>query len=236
MTAAGGAEALSETQARDLLEWLRTHGPDNTVGAGYQARIYRYRGPAGEFVIKEALGSWLRKRVSEAAVRREEQIYARLAGVPGVPRCYGLLEGRFLVLQFVPGDSFRRLEHQLEDGERFFSKLLRTLQGMHRAGVAHGDLKRKDNILVGPDEEPFVIDFGVAVVSESGRGFVFETLKQADINAWIKHKYRGQIKDLREEDAAIYRPMLLERVARAIRIVWQKLTFRRWRKRNRVRA
>ena len=27
---------------------------------------------------------------------------------------------------------------------------------MHAAGVAHGDLKRKDNIIVGPGERPYL--------------------------------------------------------------------------------
>lgn len=106
---------------------------------------------------------------------------------------------------------------------------------MHEAGVAHGDLKRKDNILVGPEEEPFVIDFGIAVLAEDRKGFVFETIRQADYNAWIKHKYRGTPLALSPEDAEIYKPMVLETLARSVRLAWQGLTFRRLRKRHRRR-
>ena len=233
MIPAADEKQLTSIQAQDIREWLRTADPAAAVGAGYQASIHLYRGPAGEFVIKEALGSALRRRFSEAQVRREARIYRRLRGVPGVPECFGLLDGRYLVLQYVPGDSLRRGEHAIDDRERFFTRLLTTLRGMHDAGVAHGDLKRKDNILVGPDQAPFVIDFGIAVTADDGRGFVFETLKQADRNAWIKHKYQGRTAHLSAEDRAIYRPMALEKVARVIRSVWQTLTLRRWRKRHR---
>lgn len=235
MTTGTADKQLTPEQAQDIRAWLETHDPSNIEGSGYQASIYRYSGPDGEFVIKEALGSCLRRRFSEASVRREAEVYARLRDVPGIPRCFGLLDNRYLILEYVPGDSYRRLEHEIEDRDRFFSSLLDTLNGMHEAGVAHGDLKRKDNILVGPGEQPFVIDFGIAILAGDRRGFLFETIKQADRNAWIKHKYQGRNDNLSAEDREIYRPMILETVARAVRVVWQRLTLRRWRKRNRVR-
>ena len=127
------------------------------------------------------------------------------------------------------------MEKKLRDRERFFSKLLATLNGMHEAGVAHADLKRKDNILVGPMDEPYVIDFGIAIIANGRRSFLFKATRQADLNAWIKHKYQGQMETLSEKDREIYKPMVLEKVARIIRVFWQKLTLRRWRKRDRRR-
>jgi hypothetical protein len=52
-----------------------------------------------------------------------------------------------------------------------------------------------------------------------------------DYNAWVKLKYGREPKDLPPEVAQRYHPLLLERVARSIRIPWQKLTLRRLRKR-----
>ena len=40
---------------------------------------------------------------------------------------------------------------------------------------------------------------------------------------------------LSAEDAALYRPMMSERIARAIRVPWQKITLRRPRQRWRAR-
>lgn len=235
MTSATDADQLTLDQANAVRGWLQNEREADTLGSGYQASIYLYRGPAGEFVIKEALGSMLRRRFSEAAIRREEQIYRRLSGVVGIPRCFGLLDDRYLVLEYVPGNSYRKLEHRLVDREGFFTRLLATLNEMHEAGVAHGDLKRKDNILVGPNEDPYVIDFGIAIKTDDRRGFVFNSIRQADRNAWIKHKYQGRMEQLSAEDREIYKPMVLEKVLRIVRVFWQKLTLRRWRKRNRRR-
>ena len=116
---------------------------------------------------------------------------------------------------------------------------------MHAAGVAHGDLKRKDNIIVGPGEQPYLIDFGIAVrrsaTSRLWNRLVFEPLVQMDMNAWVKLKYGRRIDPESEPgvisaaDAAIYRPLWIERVARALRVPWQKITLRRARQRWRAR-
>ena len=124
-------------------------------------------------------------------------------------------------------------EAELSDRAGFYARLLETLWQMHDAGVAHGDLKRKRNILVGPTEQPYVIDFGIAVVADDRRGFLFELVRQVDRNAWIKHKYRGRLTDISAEDAPLYKPMRSERLMRLLRPAWHAATLRRWRKRRR---
>jgi len=239
---APGEHRLSSVQVEEIRHWLREGLAQSkaSLGEGYQAAVYRYRGPSGEYVIKKAHDSPFRRSFGEAAIRREERIYRRLGGIPGIPHCMGLIDGRYLVLEYVPGDSFRKLQQDLGNRELFFQRLLTTLRGMHAAGVAHGDLKRKDNILVGPNQTPFVIDFGVACVRKADGNawnrFLFKSVMQADYNAWIKHKYRGKPEPLSAEDRRLYRPMLLETLARAIRITWQKITFRRLRKRSKKTA
>lgn len=236
MTRDDRVQGLRPDQLQDIRSWLDTHDGSHAIGSGYQASIYLYRGTAGNFVIKEPRGALFRRKLGEASVRRESRIYKRLEGVPGVPRCFGILDDKCLILEYIPGGSLREVEHQIENKELFYSLLLRTLRSMHEAGVAHGDLKKKDNILVGPNQEPFVIDFGIAIQadeSQRGRdGLMFRSVRQADYNAWIKHKYQRRLDNLSAEDAEIYRPMVLESVARAIRICWQKVTFRRLRKRR----
>ena len=112
---------------------------------------------------------------------------------------------------------------------------------MHAAGVAHGDLKRKDNIIVGPGERPYLIDFGIAArrsaTSAPWNRYAFEPLVQMDMNAWIKLKYGRRIDPTAEPgvlspaDAAVYRPLWIERVARIVRVPWQTITLRRPRQR-----
>jgi predicted Ser/Thr protein kinase len=231
-----------DTTDSELLRWLRADmqaGRGEQLGAGYQAIVHRHRGPFGDIVVKSPHEKSLFGLIGRGAVQREHRVYARLAGVPGVPRLLGLLDDTHLVLEYVDGPALRAYDKKIVDRERFFSALLESIEAMHAAGVAHGDLKRKDNIVVGPNGRPYIIDFGIARLRNSepnGRsGFVFEWVKQMDYNAWAKLKYRRRMSELSPEDATRYKPLMLERVARWIRIPWQTLTLRRPRQRWRAR-
>jgi serine/threonine protein kinase len=221
--------------------WIRValDSSGKPLGRGYQASIDLYEGPFGSVAVKHAHGAALFRRFREAAIRREYNVYQHLVDVPGVPRCLGLIDERYLVLEHLSGDTLRKHESTLADRERFFEKLLITVHGMHEAGVAHGDLKRKDNIFVGPNESPYVIDFGTACLRYDGRSWwnklIFNWLAQADYNAWIKLKYQRRFDKLSPADAELYRPLVLERAARLLRVAWQKLTLRRLRVRLRTR-
>lgn len=225
--------------AQDIETWLHdelAESEGKLLGRGYQATVHRHRTPFGDVVVKSphiGFFSFLARR----AIRHEAEIYKRLQGVPGIPRFHALLDADRLVIEFIAGPSYRDYQQQLEDREGFFADLLETLEAMHAAGVAHGDLKRKDNLLVGPGLRPYLIDFGIACSSEAStrgwRRWRFESLRQLDYNAWVKLKYGRQFTGLGEQDATRYRPLLLERVARWIRIPWQKITLRRPRQRLR---
>lgn len=213
------------------------------LGSGYQATVELYSTPAGDAVVKKPHGRKLLGSLWRHLLRREHAVYEQLTGVPGVPRTYGLIDGEFLALEYVAGPSLRTHETKLADRGAFFAALLATLRAMHAAGVAHADLKRKANIIVGPGERPYLIDFGIAVrrgESALGRAW-FDHAVQGDYNAWVKLKYGRRIEPaeagavLSAEDAALYRPLWSERVARAIRVPWQTITLRRPRQRWRAR-
>jgi predicted Ser/Thr protein kinase len=233
-----------KTAEPELFRWLRREmraSGGELLGSGYQATVHLYRSPFGDVVVKSPHEKSLLGLLGRYALRREHRVYVRLQGVPGVPRCHGLLDDKHLVLDYLPGPSLRAHDAQVRDRERFFAGLLASIEAMHAAGVAHGDLKRKNNIVVGPDERPYIIDFGVARLREPGGkgrgGPVFEWVRQTDYNAWAKLKYRRRMDAIAPEDAARYRPLRLERVARWVRVPWQKLwrssPSRQWRARRR---
>jgi serine/threonine protein kinase len=142
-----------------------------------------------------------------------------------------------LVLEHIEGPTLRLAAETLKDREQFFARLLATIQAMHAAGVAHGDLKRKENTLVGPGELPYLIDFGVACIEQADAGRYqrekFALMRQMDLNAWIKLKYGRLTEALSAEDAELHRPLLIERMARRARGPWKFLTLRKARKRRR---
>lgn len=219
-------------------------GAGQNLGSGYQASVRLYHTSRGRIVVKTPHGGPL-GALWRRLLRREQAAYARLDGIPGIPRSFGLLGGGSLALEFIEGPSLRDDEATLTDRGAFFGNLLATLEAMHAAGVVHGDLKRKNNIIVGAGEQPYLIDFGIAVrrspTSALWNRWVYEPLRQMDYNAWVKLKYGRRIDPalaagvLTAEDAARYRPLWLERWARAVRVPWQTLTLRRPRQRWRAR-
>jgi serine/threonine protein kinase len=210
--------------------------PIRELGSGYQATTRLVAMPFGDLVVKEPHGGVL-AGLWRYLLRREHSVYARLGGIAGIPRAYGLVDDEALALEYIAGPSLREQDSRLMDRERFFARLLDTVQAMHAAGVAHGDLKRKDNVLVAAGEQPYLIDFGIACRRTARDGlwnrWVFATFRQMDLNAWLKLKYGRRIDPAAEPgvltpaDAALYRPLLIERLARAVRVPWQAITLRR---------
>lgn len=207
------------------------------LARGYQGAVSLVETPAGRLIVKEAMGSWPWRSLRRAMLRREHAIYMRLQGIRGVPRCHGMEDGERLLLEYVEGASLRDGALTAPEHERFFAALLGLIQAIHRAGVAHADLKRKDNILVRTGGEPVLVDFGSALVDGPGRlrHALFRLACRMDFNAWIKLKYRRCYAQITPADRPYYRPTSVERVARLLREAWRRLTARRWRKARRGR-
>jgi len=108
-------------------------------------------------------------------------------GISGVPECYGMLDGRYLVIEFIRGTPYR--QSTWTDREAWFANFLQLLHSIHDRGVSHGDLKSKANIMVTEDQKPCVIDFGTAFLKKTGfhpvNNWFFEYGKRLDINAWV---------------------------------------------------
>jgi predicted Ser/Thr protein kinase len=223
----------------ELLRWLRAgeHASDALISSGYQGAAYLYEGSQGRRVIKAATGSgivgWVRRRM----IRREFAMYQRLASVDGVPHCHGLLDGQYLVLDFVDGVPLSDVDSDITDRDTFYKGLLKIILNVHLAGVAHADMKRRGNVLVSPDQRPCMLDFGTAVAKNDGGGWfnrwLFKQARQFDYNAWIKLKYRRDYDSITPEDQPYYRPTPVENLARLIRRGWRTVTFRQYRKARR---
>lgn len=214
-----------------LLAWIERYQDDPNAlwRSGHQGKLLRYTADGFDVVLKCPRGRGWRGWWSRRCLQREYRAYQRLQGVGGIPQCHGLLAGRYLVLQYVPAESLR--DARIDDRARWFAALFKVLQAMHHAGVAHGDLKRKSNLLVTAQQQPLLIDFGTAWICRRGfhpfNRWLFAFLARTDLNAYVKHKYCGRYQDVTLEDAHLLRYSWLEGLISR----WRK-----WRERRRERG
>lgn len=165
------------------------------------AATARYRGTDKDIVckfnrIQPILGlpmSWLGCRLAH----REARALHRLDGVKGIPPARGpiFFEGRRLpnavAHDYVPGHPLGSNEKVNDD---FFPTLIRLLQIVHREGMAYVDLHKRENILVGEDGKPYLIDFqvcfgpwGKSIERNPILKTVVRLLQQGDLYHLAKH-------------------------------------------------
>ena len=223
----------------DLRAWLQDDAQREQalLSSGYQGSAYLYAHGDTRLVIKKAGGGLLSGWFHRHMLRREARVYQQLAGVDGVPHSPGLLDKTWLVLEFIDGASLKEARRTLENPELFYTRLREVIEACHAVGVAHGDLKRKDNVLVMAGEQPCIIDFGTAVMRAGGLldRLMFRLVRRFDYNAWIKVKYARDYAAISATDLQWYRPTIVERGFRWMRRVWRIVTFRQARKRRRNR-
>ena len=98
---------------------------------------------------------------------------------------------------------------------------MKLIKDLHKAGVAHTDLKKKDNLLVVEGKIPYVIDFGVAIVRKPGfaplNHYLYNIASKFDFNAWVKLKYGGNYEYMSEKDKEYYNRTVVEKVSRWIK-------------------
>jgi RIO-like serine/threonine protein kinase len=210
-----------------LPEWVEDslRRGENILARSNQGTVLHFDDGTREFLVKTVMGTAAVRRARKATLIREYSAYRRMQGLAGVPRCHGLVDNRYLVLEYVHGTAYR--DAGFTDRDAWFAELLSIIRGFHARGVAHGDLKSKSNLLVTRDQRPCVIDFGTTVLHKPGfhpfNNALFEYLKRLDINAWVKHKYHGQYQDASPEDARLLDYSRFESALRR---------YRNWRKRH----
>ena len=194
-------------QPERLLSWIEHSlgAGENILATSNQGTILLYQEDGQELIVKTAMGSGIVLKARRKTLQREYHAYQKLRGVAGVPKCYGMLDDRYLLLEFIRGTPYRDAEWSNRD--QWFAELLTVLQTVHAHGVSHGDLKSKGNLMVSEEQRPVIVDFGTAFVHKDGfhplNNWLFRTAKRTDLNAWVKHKYHGYYNRASEEDRAL---------------------------------
>lgn len=173
-----------------------------------------------------------RRLIGPMSARREAAALQLLDGVQGVPRFLARPAPDAVLMEYIPGVSMSELKRgQL--APEFFERFYRLVDDIHRRGVAHCDLRSRGNILLGPDGQPYIVDF-VAHLKRGRRWnplmrWVFGKFCEADRTAVARLKQALAPQLLTEsEHAALARDRKtpLERVARMIGKSFRSLS--RW--------
>lgn len=191
-----------------------------SIEGGYQSSVsvgtFRNR----KCVFKRVLHPRLPgvRRIEKWLLDREARALEKLEDVPEVPRLLGRPDPYGIAIEHRDGETLRERDPgQLPAS--YFRELQSTVQSIHRRGIVHSDLKKKENLMVSPDGRPVVIDFGTHFRKKSSprplNNFLYEQFRQIDRNAVAKLKSRYCPETLSsEERESLDNPVFLERVSR----------------------
>jgi len=178
-------------------------------GAWNKADVLLVTLAEGRFVVKDyARKSFLVRWSGALQLAREVKAYSRLEGVPGIPAFHGAVDRHAIILEYVEGIRLPKFHHKHGGVPRVVERLEALLESVHARGIIHGDLRSRDNLLVTPAGEIFLIDFSSATVfdveSWSGR-VVFPRLRRAERRALLKWKVALAPEELTAGDIASHR-------------------------------
>lgn len=131
--------------------------------------------------------AWIGRLLCE----HESRLYRLMQGVPGIPRFLGNLDETALVHEYVEGRPLSR-DDALDDD--FFPRLWKTIDAVHARGAAYVDLEKRENVLLGEDGMPHLIDFQISWHIPENRGgatwparLILKMLQRSDRYHIAKH-------------------------------------------------
>jgi hypothetical protein len=168
-----------------------------TVKHDFFAATGFYEGPQGRRVVLK-MG-----RVADFAgfpmlwlgtllCRRELGFYRKLSDIAQVPKVLGTLGPTGFLLEFVPGTP---LTARPGCPDSFFAELQDVFTRVHGHGIAYVDADKSQNILLGADGHPHLIDFQISFDADSFRVPILSRLllgqfQKSDVYHVLKHKAR----------------------------------------------
>jgi len=173
-------------------------------------------------VVKDyARRGWLYRFYGIWSTWREAYFYQKLAGLPGVPTCYGKLDRYALAIEYIPGKNASKYRPG-ELPSRFFNQIEVILDRIHERGVVLCDMRNDKNILVSEKFEPYLIDYCSAIEKKNNwnpiRRWLFSTFMQDDLLGLAKLKKNLAPELLSEQELqGLEEGLFLQRQAIAVR-------------------
>lgn len=134
--------------------------------------------------------SFLLRLYGRFTLKNEARAYNRLAGIHGIPACYGLRGSDILEYEYIPSRPLSSFKPGAVPAP-VFEKLEQIIVAMHSRGVANGDLHRS-NVLLTDVWDVYLIDFAHACVARTPDhpGALIRLLMQLDRHAFARIRAR----------------------------------------------
>ncbi len=185
---------MSEPQAASV--------PVRLLKSDGMGRVERLDGPWGTLVRRVACGGRvpLSGVLARVLLGRERRALRALEGVPGVARLVeddalaaapgvdGRVPARRAVLLRTWAEGLPLYAAQALPRD-FFERLEELVRALHARGVCHNDLHKENNVIVGRDGYPHLVDFELASV-HARRGRTFAVRSREDLRHVAKHRRR----------------------------------------------
>jgi hypothetical protein len=143
----GVSYRLTRTVKHDF--WAATGFYEDPKGRKVVLKMGRVEDFAG--IPLDWIGAWLCKR--------EVRFYQKLSDLPNVPAVVGRVGKTGFVHDYVEGRPLAK-DKPVPDG--FFVELQRLMDEIHRREIAYVDTNKPENILLGDDGRPHLIDFQIS--------------------------------------------------------------------------
>ncbi|MCG3137187.1 MAG: hypothetical protein HJJLKODD_01030 [Phycisphaerae bacterium] len=137
-------------------------------------------------------GRWIGRWLAE----RESRLYAQLSDLPQVPDYRGRLGEFGFIHVFVPGAPLKKGQRV---SDQFFAELQQLIAALHGRDIAYVDLEKPENIIVGEDGRPYLIDFQISwdghrdgLLPVSWRRWLTDRLQEMDRYHLLKHLRRNR--------------------------------------------
>jgi predicted Ser/Thr protein kinase len=192
------------------------------AGKGYQSSVYLAEVDGQKAAVKDFSQTppVFRLFVAPWLIRREVAALRHLRGTPGVPRFLKRLGRYSFALEFVEGTPLDRYGPG-EIPDEVFPRVQAVIDAIHARHVAHGDLKRRSNLLLTAAGEIYLIDFAAATIGGRRFGWIKNWLQRE--MAQVDDKSVPRLKKfvapglLTDEDhRKLSTPTRLERAARRL--------------------
>ncbi len=148
-------------------------------GKGLQSSVYLVEIEGQRAAVKDFADTppKFRRLVAPFLVGREMKALKYLDGTPGVPRFFGRVDRLAFAMEWIEGKPIADFAAG-ELSTQALENVQKSIDAIHARGVSHGDLKRRSNLLVTPDERVYLIDFAAAVVGHRKVNFLLNWLQR----------------------------------------------------------